>query len=303
MNNKKLANPGFGAFGPNAVPYHTHNGVDAPSLTFTGLSDTPSSYQGQAGKVATVNATESGLDFSSGGTGSPGGSNKQIQFNNTGAFGGAIIDYNFSGGIVNLHVEDASVAGDGNDLVIQGSNENTSGDGGDITLVPGAGSGSTSTGGDVILEFQQPASSAQVGRLIMTNDTAGSSVYSHRLIGSLSTTTATPSTFRIYDTSGSTGNGPYFLEARIAAGRTSGTGGTAFDSAGYVIRATYKINGSGVPQLVGSIQQNYVVEDQVGWDATFVVSSNQVLLQVTGAANNNINWSFDILYVGPQPVY
>lgn len=59
------------------------------STTFTGLTDTPSTYTGQAGKVATVNATEDALEFTevSGGTQYP----KVILFEN-----------NSSGSIPNL---------------------------------------------------------------------------------------------------------------------------------------------------------------------------------------------------------
>jgi len=39
--------------------------------TFLGLTDTPSTYSGQAGKVATVNSGETALEFSSAGSSSP----------------------------------------------------------------------------------------------------------------------------------------------------------------------------------------------------------------------------------------
>lgn len=40
-----------------------YGGTGASSGTFLGLSDTPSAYTGEAGKVARVNATEDGLEF------------------------------------------------------------------------------------------------------------------------------------------------------------------------------------------------------------------------------------------------
>jgi hypothetical protein len=55
---------------------------------FRDLTDVPNSYSGQAGKVVAVNATATGLEFVTSG-GSPGGSNTQVQFNNSGAFGGS----------------------------------------------------------------------------------------------------------------------------------------------------------------------------------------------------------------------
>jgi len=43
--------------------------VDSITATFLDLSDTPSTYLGQAGKVASVNVAEDGLDFTAGGGG------------------------------------------------------------------------------------------------------------------------------------------------------------------------------------------------------------------------------------------
>ncbi len=52
----------------NVVPnsFHTHNGIDSQKIPFIGLSDTPTSYFGNAGKVVTVNSTESGVEFTGG---------------------------------------------------------------------------------------------------------------------------------------------------------------------------------------------------------------------------------------------
>lgn len=44
---------------------HKHTGTDSSQFPFTNLSDTPTSYSGKSGQVATVNSTESGLIFSS----------------------------------------------------------------------------------------------------------------------------------------------------------------------------------------------------------------------------------------------
>lgn len=65
----------------SAVPFHTlfsaaqvtitPNALEAAlaSLTFTGLSDTPNSYAGQASKVVAVKSDESGVEFVAGGAG------------------------------------------------------------------------------------------------------------------------------------------------------------------------------------------------------------------------------------------
>lgn len=120
--------------------YHTHDGTGSQKVKFLNLSDVPNSYYLQKGKVATVNSTESGLEFdtptpatvitvkdgtttvtpttiikfTSGATvtnggggeadiaisggGSPGGNNTNIQFNDSGSFGGSDnFDFNLTG--------------------------------------------------------------------------------------------------------------------------------------------------------------------------------------------------------------
>lgn len=60
-----------------------------PIKTFLGLTDTPNSYSGQGTKVVSVKSDESGLEFTAGASGgTPGGSNTQIQFNDSSSFGG-----------------------------------------------------------------------------------------------------------------------------------------------------------------------------------------------------------------------
>lgn len=123
MNEDKiiqLINTEIGKFFANSrfsvtkVPYHIHNGLDAPQLGFLGLFDTPHSYVGQTGKVVTVNSLETGLEFTNGGGGggSPGGNDRELQFNDSGSFGGAEINYTFSSGVATLR------ATTGNDLNI-----------------------------------------------------------------------------------------------------------------------------------------------------------------------------------------
>ena len=79
------------------------------------------------------------------------------------------------------------------------------------------------------------------------------------------------------------------IEAKIIARRTGGTAGTAGDGAGYVVRGTYK-NISGTTTLIGSVNADYTAESQAGWAATFTLSSNNILITVTGAVDNTILW-------------
>lgn len=61
------ADKSSGQYGISAVPYHVHNNLDAPQLSFLGLSDAPNSpaksYKGQNGNPIAVNGTETGLEF------------------------------------------------------------------------------------------------------------------------------------------------------------------------------------------------------------------------------------------------
>lgn len=50
-------------FALSQTSFHTHNGIDSQKVAFINLSDTPTSYYGQAGSVVTVNSTENALIF------------------------------------------------------------------------------------------------------------------------------------------------------------------------------------------------------------------------------------------------
>lgn len=79
------------------------------------------------------------------------------------------------------------------------------------------------------------------------------------------------------------------IEAKIQAHRTGGSSGTAEDSAGYDLRAVYK-NVAGVATAVGK-DSLINIEDQPTWNAATNESGSNCIIQVTGAANNSINWS------------
>lgn len=101
------------------------------------------------------------------------------------------------------------------------------------------------------------------------------------------TTSATPTTITIYslNVSGTS----VFIEMFTRAVRTGGSSGATGDSAGYIRRALFK-NVSGTVTVVGSIQDGFTAEDQVAWDATFVISGTNIQAQFTGDTNNNITW-------------
>ena len=101
----------------------------------------------------------------------------------------------------------------------------------------------------------------------------------------VTTTDATPTTIHTSTIPSST---TVALDAIVVGRRTGGSAGTAEDSARYHLQAVFK-NVAGTATLVGTINV-LADEDQSSWDATFTPSSGDVLLEVTGAVNNDISW-------------
>lgn len=79
------------------------------------------------------------------------------------------------------------------------------------------------------------------------------------------------------------------IEARVVARRTGGSAGVAEDGATYIVAGAYK-NVAGTATEIGE-GSLFSAEDQAGWACTLTPSSGNVLLQVTGATNNNVSWS------------
>lgn len=78
------------------------------------------------------------------------------------------------------------------------------------------------------------------------------------------------------------------VHAVVVARRTGGAAGTAEDGARYDLRAVYK-NVAGTATIIGAITK-IADEDQAAWDATLTPSAGTVLIQVQGAASNNVTW-------------
>lgn len=113
-------------FAVSQTPYHTHNGADSQKLQFIkGLSDVPNSYYQKAGAVATVNNTETGLefDFISFPTTAPGGNNTDIQFNDNGSFGGSD-NFTFDSSTSTVHLNDSNLQFLNIAFAIDGFNDN-----------------------------------------------------------------------------------------------------------------------------------------------------------------------------------
>lgn len=78
------------------------------------------------------------------------------------------------------------------------------------------------------------------------------------------------------------------IETTIVGRRTGGTSGAAQDAAVYVRTARLK-NVAGVVTIF-NLQSDYTSEDQATWNGTIAVSGTNAVVQINGAANNNVTW-------------
>lgn len=115
------------------------------------------------------------------------------------------------------------------------------------------------------------------------------------LEATVSTTDATVTTLLTFTIPATT---TYAIRARVVARRTGGASGTAEDGAYYERSAAFK-NVAGSATQIGSTASIATMEDQAGWDVTFDVTGATARIRVTGAANNNVDWSgrFEIIQV------
>jgi hypothetical protein len=134
------------------------------------------------------------------------------------------------------------------------------------------------------VHIQEPTLGNEVFRIetLAANDDPAEQVYQ----GRQTTTSATVATVLTITPAASQTT---MIEARVIARRTGGTAGTAEDAAGYNMFGTYK-NTAGTVALIGTVLAGYTAESQAAWNATLVISGSTVIVQVTGALNNNITW-------------
>lgn len=104
--------------------------------------------------------------------------------------------------------------------------------------------------------------------------------------GRVATNNATITTV---ETIATTTNTTIQIKAEVIGRRTGGTGGTAGDGAGYFIVGTFKNIGGTVTQI-GTTTNLHTAEDQAGWDCVFTISGTNILVQITGATNNQVVW-------------
>lgn len=162
-----------------------------------------------------------------------------------------------------------------------------------VTNIPGGSDGQIqynnggAFGGDAKLTWDDALGVFGLNSGAFLSQTGASNGTLTQAVTSTTTTDATPTNISIFGTS--TNEFGILVEAYVFAKRTGGIAGTAGDSAGYVRRAVFK-NIAGVVSLVGSVQDNFTVEDQAGWDCTWAITSTNLAVQVTGATDNNITW-------------
>ena len=129
----------------------------------------------------------------------------------------------------------------------------------------------------------QPTVGSEVARLesVATNDDPSERIYQ----GRVATTDATVTTINTIATTNDT---TIFVTIYASARRTGGSSGSAGDAAGYVFYTVYK-NIGGVLSVLSS-SAAFTAESQSGWNLGTATSGTNLLIQVTGAANNNVTW-------------
>jgi hypothetical protein len=80
------------------------------------------------------------------------------------------------------------------------------------------------------------------------------------------------------------------VESYVTCRKTGGVGvGTVGQGNGYII--TVKAKNVGGVVTIGVVQSSFTSEDIAPLDATFAVSGTNIVLNVTGANNDNITWN------------
>jgi hypothetical protein len=102
----------------------------------------------------------------------------------------------------------------------------------------------------------------------------------------VATTDATPTTIRTFPVPV---NHTVLITGYVVARRTGGSGGSANDGAAYRIEVVAK-NTAGTAAEIAAETLTVVGESQAGWTVAASASSGNIIVQVTGAANNNVSW-------------
>lgn len=84
-------------------------------------------------------------------------------------------------------------------------------------------------------------------------------------------------------------NHTLLITGYVVARRTGGSAGSTNDGAAYEIMVVAK-NTVGTAAEIAAETLRVIGEDQAGWTVTCAASSGNILVQVTGAVDNNISW-------------
>jgi hypothetical protein len=109
------------------------------------------------------------------------------------------------------------------------------------------------------------------------------------LLGTIQTTNATPANIITYPSSANTTSTNLF--ARVVGMGISGTASGL--AASYILDANFRQNNSVITQ-VGDTNVLSQHEDVVGWDAGFIATGTNIMLQVTGSPSATINWRANV---------
>lgn len=119
-----------------------------------------------------------------------------------------------------------------------------------------------------------------------TNISTSLATFPTGFTSSVATTDATPTTLATVAVATNTSA---LVQANVVARRTGGALGTTGDAGGYILSGIAK-NIAGVTTVVAQ-SVLFSGADQIGWVAVFAGSGANVLVTVTGAVSNNIDWS------------
>lgn len=123
------------------------------------------------------------------------------------------------------------------------------------------------------------------GIISVTDSLGNTSIFQQILKGSASTTDATATTIITIPTQT---DQSLVIKALVSGRRTGGSAGTANDS--YAAERTLRVKNDGGTVSIYSVTSNFTSKDQNAFTCIFIVSGTNVLVQVQGAANNNLSW-------------
>ena len=164
--------------------------------------------------------------------------------------------------------------------ITQGANQG-------VVISNGAGSIALSTAQDIRTSASPTFASETIsgaGAFFEIQDTTAA-VDMKVSMNTVNTTNATVTTISTVPTVTDT---VMILEVKVMGRRTGGAAGSAGDSATYI--RTVRVKNIGGTVSLASLQSDFTSEDQSSFNATISVSGTNAIVQVTGAANNNMTW-------------